>query len=290
MPWKDQLIAELVARSPGGYEPLGPSASEPTAWAAIALASVGEIAAAARCADWLQAQQSRDGSVGIMAGHTTPQWPTSLAMLAWQTVDRSLGTTAYADSIARALEWTLNSRGTTTERKRQIGHDTSLVGWSWAANTHSWLEPTAFFVLALRAIGRGEHTRAREAARMLVDRMLPGGGCNYGNTIVLGQPLLPHVQPTGIALWALGGEQVRDRRVGLSLAFLERSLSDSTSTASLCYGLLGLAAHGRRPDGSDRWLEAAFQRELERGPSCYKLALLALAATPGVVWSASDET
>jgi hypothetical protein len=197
-------------------------------------------------------------------------------MLAWQQVDR----TKYADAILRATQWALSARGTTTQRKEQIGHDTALVGWSWADGTHSWLEPTAFFVLALKATGHGDHPRTREGVRMLVDRMLPDGGCNYGNTIVLGQPLLPHVQSTGIALWALGGEQVNDRRIGLSLDYLERLLADRTATASLCYALLGLAAHGRRPPDADRWLEAAFRRELEHRPNCYKFALLALAATP----------
>jgi hypothetical protein len=276
MAWKSKLIAELGARAPGGYLPAGPLATEPTALAAIALAAAaGKIDTAARSADWLQDQQSRDGSIGVMTGQLAPQWPTSLAMLAWQMVDRA----QYADAIARAASWTLDARGTTTDRKEQIGHDTALIGWPWAAGTHSWLEPTAFFVLALRAIGQGEHPRTREGVRLLVDRILPHGGCNYGNTIVLGQPLLPHVQSTGIALWALGGEQIDDRRIGLSLDYLEQNLSDRTATASLCYALMGLAAHGRRPADADRWLEATFEREYKRGPTCYKLALLALAAT-----------
>lgn len=288
MSWQAEILTELVARSPGGYEAAGPLASEPTALAALALAAAGQFAAARRCGDWLQTLQNRDGSIGVMAGQPDPHWPTSLALLAWTRLDHAAGGSGYGDSIARATRWALDSRGTTTERKQQIGHDTAIVGWSWAADTHSWLEPTAFFVLALKAVGQGEHPRTREAVRLLVDRLLPDGGCNYGNTIVLGQPLLPHAQPTGIAMWSLGGEEVQDRRIVSSLDYLEKQLSERTSTASMCYGLLGLAAHGRRPSDAENWLEAAYRREQQRGPYCYKLALIALAATPRVARLTND--
>lgn len=282
MPWKDQLSAELARRAPGGYAPAGPAASEPTALAAVALVAAGGTPAAARCGEWLCELQGRDGSVGVMADHPTPHWPTSLAMLAWQSVDPS----AYSEAIARAANWALEARGTVAPHKPHCGHDTLLNGWPWAAGTHSWLEPTAFFVLALKAIGLGEHPRAREGVRLIVDRLLPEGGCNYGNTIVLGQQLLPHVQSTGIALWALGAESVPDDRIAKSLDYLERELHSRTPTSSLCFGLIGLAGHGRHPQGAESWLQAAFQREIERGPSCYKLALvtyasgLSLEATP----------
>ncbi|MEX2172663.1 MAG: hypothetical protein WD851_25315 [Pirellulales bacterium] len=289
MSWQAEILTELAARSPGGYEAAGPLASEPTALAALALAGAGRFAAAARCADWLQELQHRDGSLGVMAGQPAPQWPTSLAILAWHQLDRAADASDYSKPIACATKWALDSRGTTTERKQQIGHDTALVGWSWAADTHSWLEPTAFFVLALKAVGQGEHPRTREAMRLLFDRLLPNGGCNYGNTIVLGQPLLPHIQPTGIAMWALGGEEVQDHRIGLSLDYLEQQLSERTATASLCYGLLGLSANCRRPREAESWLEAAYRREQQRGPSCYKLALIALAATPRVARITNDE-
>lgn len=110
---------------------------------------------------------------------------------------------------------------------------------------------------------------------MIVDRLLPDGGCNYGNTIVLDQQLLPHLQPTGIALWALADEKATDKRIEKSLEYLERELNANTATASLCYGFLGLAAHNRVPNQADEWLEAAYYREQRRGASCYKLALLA---------------
>jgi hypothetical protein len=71
------------------------------------------------------------------------------------------------------------------------------VGWAYAEGTHSWVEPTAFAVLALKAASREYQAAAREGVAVLIDRQLPGGGLNYGNTFVLGQLIRPHIQPTG---------------------------------------------------------------------------------------------
>ena len=157
-----------------------------------------------------------------------------------------------------------------------------LVGWSWAEDTHSWLEPTALFAIALKSTEFAGHERTREAVRLIVDRLLPAGGCNYGNTIVLGQTLLSHIQPTGLAMLALAGEANNDLRIEKSLELLENSLGPESPVASLCYGLLALRAHDRLPAGASGWLESA----AERTSSCYKRALIALAAAPTLEWLA----
>jgi hypothetical protein len=276
MDWRQELAERLAAFVPGGYVARGEAASEPTALAGLALHAIGETAAARRAADWLVERQARNGAVGINATQSTPCWPTSLAMLLWHSIgDRD----QYGEPIARAVDWTIHEQGETHAQRSYVGHDTTLVGWSWAADTHSWLEPTAMFVLALQAVGQSQHPRTREAVRLLVDRLLPHGGCNYGNTIVLGQELLPHVQPTGIVMMALADERISDPRIELSLQYLERELSAETTAASLSYGLLGLAAHNRAPADRFAWLEKAFQRTIQNGSSPYKLALIALAAT-----------
>jgi hypothetical protein len=134
------------------------------------------------------------------------------------------------------------------------------------------------FVLALKAVGFSEHPRTREAVQLLDDRLLPRGGCNYGNTIVLGQELLPHVQPTGIVVMALAGEPIADTRLPKSLEYLQQQLSAETTTASLCYGLLGLAAHQRSAEQRLDWLHDKYNALTDRDASCYKLALIALAS------------
>ncbi len=221
MPWQSQLLERLSQVTPGGYLPGAPAASEPVAWGAIALAQSGKLTAARRAADWLARVQQRDGSVGVNAQQSTPAWPTSLAIVAWQAIQEADGSHRYDTNISSAASWAFDAKGRAAEQKRQIGHDTTLVGWSWAAQTHSWLEPTAMFVAALRAAGHGDSPRVREGVRLLIDRLLPSGGCNYGNTVVLGQELLPHVQPTSLVLWALAGENtsdVRDERIEKAIA------------------------------------------------------------------------
>ena len=147
--------------------------------------------------------------------------------------------------------------GETSEPQEYTGHDTSLTGWPWVAGTHSWVEPTAWGLLALRAVGQGQHARAREAAHLLQNRLLDAGGCNYGNTVVLGQQLLPHVQPSGLTLMALAGEGVAAGRIEPSLDYLEQELGPTTTPASLAYGLMGLAAFDRWPAAANGWLTSA---------------------------------
>jgi hypothetical protein len=201
-------------------------------------------------------------------------------MLSWLACDRD----AFADNIRIALDWALAEHGKPQERNSQVGHDTTLLGWSWAVKTHSWLEPTAFFVLALRAAGLDDHARTREGVRLIADRLLPEGGCNYGSTMVLGQYTLPQVEPTGVAMLALTGEQITDPRVEKSLAYLEANVSGDTPTSSLCYGLIGLTAHNRRPALTEQWLAAALERELSRDTGAFKLALLTLASVHDRSW------
>jgi hypothetical protein len=275
MRWRDELLGQLEATVPCGYFARGEAASEPTALAGLALATNGRQDAARRAADWLVERQEATGAIGVTATHDSPCWPTALALLLWKALDEE----QYLAAIAAANDWALAEKGETLPMREAVGHDSMLLGWSWAANTHSWLEPTAMFVLALKAIGKREHPRTREAVRLLVDRLLPSGGCNYGNTVVLGQELLPHLQPTGIVMLALGDEQIDDPRIGRSLEYLGANLSADTAAASLCYGTLGLTAHRQSPTDKLEWLEMAHERTMKQGASPYKLALISLAST-----------
>jgi hypothetical protein len=181
--------------------------------------------------------------------------------------------------IRRATSWVLSHKGTPAPQSGDIGHDTTLCAWSWVDGTHSWVEPTAINLLALKACGHAKSDRCREAVHLLCNRAVPSGGWNYGNRETYGVPLRPHLQPTGLALSALAGEASAAREVAAATAYLHSSLNAKVATASLCYGLIGLAAHGEEPQGAARWLESAARRTLQQGVPPYQLALLALAAT-----------
>jgi hypothetical protein len=277
MNWKDELFRRLVREPLGGYGDEKSPACEPTALAAMALAAHGDIDAAEKGMDFLQGVQAADGSVGIRAGEPDPAWPTSLAILAWKLHPQA--DTKYRPQIDAAVEWTLQAQGLPIpkEQATELGHDTTLVGWSWAANTHSWIEPTILHVLSLKACGLNDHPRVREGIQLLIDRQLPGGGCNYGNTTVLGQTLRPHLQPSGMLLLALADEEDASGRKEKSIQYVVQSLDNSTTTASLNWSLLGLAAVGKTPSEAEAWMEHAYLR-LHRTDSQYRLALLANAA------------
>jgi hypothetical protein len=272
MAWTDQLLRRLGEFGPCGYEIHQRPAAEPTALTAWALAAHGRRNDAQAALDFLSACQTGAGEVGVRQGEPQPAWPTSLAILAWQ----AAGDPVFEPHIQRGSKWLLAACSDTIPRSPELGHDTTLVAWPWAAGTHAWVEPTSFAVMALKANGLSDHPRTREAVRMLLDRQLPGGGCNYGNTFVLGQKLRPHVQPTGTALAALADEREGTSRISRSVAWLANNLSAETSTASLCWGLMGLAAHGAAPQASADWLCGAYERAGGSNASSYKLALIAL--------------
>ncbi len=275
----DDVLARLESTPSSSYHAGGETASEPASMAALALLAHGRGAAAKARLDWLADLQSPDGSVGIDATHNTPGWPTGLAVLAWQAAqDSPSASDRYAGALERGIDWMLHVQGVSIERGDWSGHDTSLRGWPWVEGTHSWLEPTAINLLALEHTGHGTHARAVEAGRLLHDRLLPNGGCNYGNTVVFGQQLRAHIQPTGMCLLALSGCSERTPRIEASVGYLQREVGERTTTDSLCYALMGLAAWQRVPAGADQWLSRAGQRVLNRDAAGYKLALLALAA------------
>jgi hypothetical protein len=272
--WLQNVLDELAKQPVCGYLPNQAAATEPSVIAALALAGHERRDAALPVLDYLAAAQQADGSVGVREKEPTPGWPTSLAVIAWQYFDAA----KFKTRIDQGLAWITAQHGKTMELNSEMGHNTLLDGWPWAEGTHSWLEPTAFHLLAYRSVGQATHPRAKEAVKLLIDRLLPSGGCNYGNTVVLGQTLRPHVQPTGIVLLALAGEQDPSGRLEKSLTWLKWSLGSRTTAASLAWALHGLAAHDRDVTNAGELLGKAYERVSAHDRAPYKFALLALAA------------
>jgi hypothetical protein len=152
-----------------------------------------------------------------------------------------------------------------------------LVGWPWVDGTHSWLEPTATAVLALRVVGLGSHPRSVEGLRLIRDRAIDSGGWNYGNKSAFGHALRPQPAPTGMCLLALPREDARTEAVDRAIRYLHETLPGIRACASLGWGLLGLRAWNAAPVEADRWLAEAFQHASGRPDAAPKLALLLLA-------------
>ncbi|HMP06810.1 MAG TPA: hypothetical protein PJ982_10705, partial [Lacipirellulaceae bacterium] len=160
-------LDDLAAQSRWTYRAGGSSFTEPAALAAIALSAHRRRAAAMGPARWLAEMQQPNGAVGVAAGEPSPAWPTALALLAWSLVDRGARTRQFDGPVRRAAAWSLAARGKPGERSEHIGHNPTIPGWSWAADTASWLEPTCFFVLGLTAAGYRRHRRVLDGAQLI---------------------------------------------------------------------------------------------------------------------------
>jgi hypothetical protein len=268
------------ALSGGGFAmyPGGEFRADATAWAVMALAALGAgdgLIEPAR--QRLAAVQLQDGRVSISPEHPEAYWPTPLAVLAWQ------GAPARQKALGRATAFLLATTGRQWGREKPaiVGHDPDIEGWSWRSDTSAWAEPTALAMMALRAAGYGDHPRLAEARRLLLDRQLPGGGWNYGNTTVFGQVLNPMPESTGMVLNALS-RQVPWDAVEKSIAYLECRLAGLKTPWSLGWAMLGLGAWGARPAEAPAAIQACVARQ-EHLPvyDTSSLALILLAAGAG---------
>jgi hypothetical protein len=233
-----------------------------TAWAILALKSglcCDEYISKAR--RHLAQSQLPDGRVPLSTINPAAYWPTALAVLAWQ---KSAGQVV---SVQKAVAFLINNTGVhfTKTKDSLTEHDSEIKGWPWVENTHSWVEPTSMVVLALRSSGRGEHPRVSEAVRMLLDRQLPSGGWNMGNTLVFGKELLPIPESTGHALTALNRFTTTEA-VQKSLDYLNKIIQGLRTPLALAWGLFGLTSWSRRPENFRRLILETLERQEKYGP------------------------
>lgn len=277
--WLQETLDRLLDPENWGYRPGNAPSVEPAAFATLALLGHDRVAAGLKPVEWLVSAQRDDGRVCSTNDSDAPGWGTAMAVVAWDAAQRATGKDNFQPAMERGLKWLLSAVGKPLKVDKDMAHDGELIGWPWIGDTHSWLEPTAWSVLAFRAVGRGDEPRTAVGIKILHDRLLPSGGANYGNTIVLGHELLPHVQPTGLAALALAG--VPDQSSGklsAALKFLSAAIGAQTTAASLAYALIGLAAHEQSPTAAREWLANAATRAVGRGAWLPRVSLLAVAA------------
>ena len=257
------------------YQRNGPYRVDATSWAILALDAGGVnqgIIQPLRMR--LASEQLPDGRLCILPDHPEAFWPTALAVLAWH------GSADHLNSTSRAIGFLLDTTGFHRDRTSDspMGHDPSIKGWPWIADTHSWVEPTALSIIALQVTGHENHPRLLEARDMLLDRQLPGGGWNYGNTSVFDKKLHPMPGPTGIAVQALINV-VPQEHIAKSHRYLENTIVRVHTPLSLGWSLLGLSAWNKRPIDTHAHLRACVSRQERYGPyPSSQLCLLLLAS------------
>ncbi len=248
----------LTSHRHGKYRP------DITAWAILALNAISPSSNASlieNARNRIAQDQHPDGSISISQDQPHAVWPTPLAIFAWN------GALHHKGNQTRAVQFLLHHTGLHFEKEdgnAVIGHDTSIPGWPWITHTHSWVQPTALCMIALSINGHKTHQRVQDGERMLLNRQLPQGGWNYGNTTILRKELQPFPETTGIALIALSG-RVAQSTVEPSLTYLTRVFPKLKTPLSLCWSLLGLRAWGIAPSAAQDRLMTCFKRESRYG-------------------------
>jgi hypothetical protein len=270
-------LLKSVQLSNGGFPYHAGEEARPdaTAWAIISMSAYEfDEESCARGREYLVSQQAPDGRVSISPAHPDAAWPTPLGILAWESSSH------FRQAQELAIHFLLNFSGRHIPKPtgQYFGHDPSIVGWPWIADTHSWVVPTALALLALQEVGLGNHSRAIAGREMLLNRQLTRGGWNYGNTIVFSKELNPLPECTGIALQALAGMTLI-RKIQRSLDYLLDELPHLRTPISLGWALLGLGAWGFKPDNTENLIRANLQRQERYGP--YSLPSLALLLCAG---------
>jgi hypothetical protein len=236
-----------------GYYRQKKSRLEPTCWAMLALASAGHRAAGS---DALCRWPARDGLLLERAGGEPNYAFHALGLLTLDAVavEHENGNRSLVEGLRRV-------KGIALEQSTINRQDNTIQAWSWTDDTFSWVEPTAWCLLASRTCGDAGHpadaARIREAERLLVDRACRGGGWNYGNSNMLGKELVPYVPTTAVALLAMR-DRASEPAVSQGLAFLEKHSTSERSAMALALASRALRAHKR----DVKAVHAALQEQL----------------------------
>ncbi|MDX1578798.1 MAG: hypothetical protein R3266_09940, partial [Gemmatimonadota bacterium] len=177
----------------------------------------------------------------------------------------------------RRVAWWIRFLTRFIPEPRRLALDPDLIGWPWVEGTFSWVEPTSYALMALKRLrpelpARETESRIEEAERLLFDRVCPGGGWNYGNSVVFGEALWPYPDTTALALLALA-----DRRESPAVSEGIRTLDAMMATHDSVLAL-GLALRAFRTLGV---ASAALRVRLED-----RLAARTGGETRGLAWAA----
>jgi hypothetical protein len=248
-----------------------------------------------RLRDPLQQSRNPDGGWGYYSGKASRLEPTCWALLAlgdeanpealrrWPSVDGLL-----LEHAGGRPNFAFHGLALTTLLNRQIEHETGnaalvagiqrvkgiavedlgharqnnqIQAWSWTSDTFSWVEPTAYCLLALKQARRAgfavDATRIGDAEALLFDRCCSGGGWNYGNANMLGKELLPYVPTTALSLLALQ-DRTSEAVFTRSREYLVKNAVSEQSPIALSLALIGLRTLG----DSVAHIQAALERQL----------------------------
>jgi hypothetical protein len=268
------------------------SNTEMTALAGMALQSTGtagDLAAAGKAQRWLVERQNADNSWPINETVKGPSWATAMAMLALS--DKA----EFRERVVKAGNWALEQEGGkpgiladivlfVTRQKRVVRLNEDLIGWPWTTGNFSWVEPTSYFMLAVKKLkaqlpADNFKERVGQAELMIYDRMCEGGGWNAGNAEVYDAKLWPYPDTTALALIAT--QENRQRKENqLSLRALDEMAQNADSGLALALTVICFSLYGQDSAKHKRALEQRYAKTQFLGET-KPLALAVLALGDG---------
>ena len=248
------------------------SNTESTALGLLALRSLEhsrENPTLKKAEQWLIKRQNADGCWSYGAGARAPSWSTALAVIALS------DSGVEPERLIRAGNWILAQEGSKpgilaklilafSLQKKAIHLNDDLIGWSWTPDSFSWVEPTSYYLLALKKIksrlsAKTFKERVDQAELMIYDRMCEGGGWNYGNTAVYGDPLWPYPDITALALIALQDRREQNQNQ-VSLRGLSKMAENTDSGLALGWSSICLSLYGQDNPELRKRLDQRFSR------------------------------
>jgi len=200
---------------------------------------------------------------------TAASWASALAVLALNPWPK------YRAQVMKAGKWILTQKGNKpgflanlllalSFNKKPITLNEDFIGWPWTPGTFSWVEPTSYFLIALKQIrsylaGTNVDERVKQGESMIYDRMCNGGGWNYGNSAVYGEDLWPYPDITALALIAL--QNHRNKRENRdSFVALKKMMKDGNSGLALSWSAICYEIYGEDPDDLHKLLISGFEK------------------------------
>ena len=160
----------LKAQNPdGGWgaEKGNRSNTEATSFAILALNALRDKSLAKNIdqgLSWLIDQQNSDGSFPLNVQLNEGSWTTAPAILSLTPFE------AHRQRALRAADWLLLQRGRglgwllslihlLAPQKQAVRLNPDLKGWGWMPGTFSWVEPTAYALIALKKLDTASFKR-----------------------------------------------------------------------------------------------------------------------------------
>lgn len=267
------------------------SNTEVTGLSVLALQSLGKNSGASASSEkgtrWLIERQNSDGSWPINDSAKGPSWATAIAIIALASAP------GHRAQVVKAGHWALEQEGGkpgilaqfinfVTGQNKVVRLNQDLIGWPWTTGNFSWVEPTSYFMIAIKKLkthlpASALQQRVEQAELMIYDRMCDGGGWNSGNSEVYDEKLWPYPETTALALIAT--QEYRQRRENqLSLRALGEMMKSVDSGLALSWAMICFSLYQQDGSPFKKSLEQRFAKTKFLGEAKpLALAILALA-------------